>query len=312
MPTPAHAPAWRHGLQVFERGWLSSNNVLLHGEPGEGAVLVDASHTLHAAQTVAMLHAALGPERLDRVVNTHLHSDHCGGNAALQRAFGCRIEIPPGLHGAAQAWDAHALSHGSTGQTCERFIPEGVLSPGEVLAVGGRRWLALGAPGHDPHSLMLFDEREGVLISADALWGNGFGVVFPELDGEPGFDDVAAVLNLIERLSPRHVIPGHGAPFDDVTEALARARRRLAGFHADPARHLQHGARVLLKYHLMELREQDEAALREWIAATPLLGQVWQRLGRPEGTVAAWGERVVQSLVDSGALARRGRTVADA
>ncbi len=312
MPTPAHAPAWRHGLQVFERGWLSSNNVLLHGEPGEGAVLVDASHTLHAAQTVAMLHAALGPERLDRVVNTHLHSDHCGGNAALQRAFGCRIEIPPGLHGAAQVWDAHALSHGSTGQTCERFIPDGVLSPGEVLAVGGRRWLALGAPGHDPHSLMLFDEREGVLISADALWGNGFGVVFPELDGEPGFDDVAAVLNLIERLSPRHVIPGHGAPFYDVTEALARARRRLAGFHADPARHLQHGARVLLKYHLMELREQDGADLREWIAATPLLGQVWQRLGRPEGTVAAWGERVVQSLVDSGALARRGRTVADA
>ncbi|MFN9744949.1 MAG: MBL fold metallo-hydrolase [Betaproteobacteria bacterium] len=311
-PITPHSSGWRHGLQVFERGWLSSNNVLLHGEAGEGAVLVDASHTLHAGQTVAMVHAALGAERLDRVVNTHLHSDHCGGNAALKRAFGCRLGIPPGLHDAAQAWDAHALSHGSTGQTCERFAPDGMLAPGEVLAVGGRRWLALRAPGHDPHSLMLFDEREGVLISADALWGNGFGVVFPELDGEPGFDDVAAVLDLIGRLAPRHVIPGHGAPFDDVAEALARARRRLAGFRADPVRHLQHGARVLLKYHLMEVREQDDAALRGWIAATPLLGQVWQRLGCPEGAVAAWGERVVQSLVDSGALVRRGHLVADA
>jgi glyoxylase-like metal-dependent hydrolase (beta-lactamase superfamily II) len=312
MPITANAQGWRRGLQVFERGWLSSNNVLLHGEPGEGAVLVDTSHTLHAAQTVAMLRLALGAERLGRVVNTHLHSDHCGGNAALQRAFDCRIEIPPGLQGAAQVWDAHALSHDSTGQICERFTPDGVLQPGAWLLVGGRRWLALAAPGHDPHSLMLFDEREGVLLSADALWGNGFGVVFPELDGEPGFDDVAAVLDLIESLAPRHVIPGHGAPFDDVSGALARARRRLAGFHAEPVRHLQHGARVLVKYHLMELGEQKAAALREWTLATPLLRQVWQRLGCPEGSLAAWGERVVQSLVDSGALARRGDNLIDA
>jgi len=136
--------------------------------------------------------------------------------------------------------------------------------------------------------------------------------VFPELEGEPGFDDVAAVLDLIERLDACHVIPGHGAPFDDVAEALARARRRLAGFHADPQRHLQHGARVLVKYHLMEVREQSWPALRAWIVATSLLGQVWERLGRPERDLEAWGERVVQSLLDGGALQRRGELIADA
>jgi glyoxylase-like metal-dependent hydrolase (beta-lactamase superfamily II) len=308
LPSASTAPA----LQVFERGWLSSNNVLLRGEPGEGAVLIDASHSLHAAQTVAIMHAALGPEPLHRIVNTHLHSDHCGGNAALQRAFNCRIAIPPGLASAAAAWDAEALSHGSTGQTCERFVHDEILAPGAVLEVGGMRWQALAAPGHDPHSLMLFDDEAGVLISADALWRNGFGVVFPELDGEPGFDDVAAVLDLIERLAPRRVIPGHGEPFEDVADALARARRRLAGFHADPARHLQHGARVLVKYHLMEVRAQDALALRTWVDSTPLLHTVWQRLGEPEGSVAAWTERVVQALVDNGALARRDGVVHDA
>ena len=40
------------GLTVLQRGWLSSNNVLIHPTPGEpGAVLVDASHVNHAAQT---------------------------------------------------------------------------------------------------------------------------------------------------------------------------------------------------------------------------------------------------------------------
>jgi glyoxylase-like metal-dependent hydrolase (beta-lactamase superfamily II) len=304
--------AWNDGLRVFERGWLSSNNVLLHGEPDEGAVLVDASHTLHAAQTVAMTHAALGRETLVRVVNTHLHSDHCGGNAALQREFGCGIHIPPGLFPSAREWDTDALSHATTGQTCERFEPAGVIAPGDVLQVGRRRWQALAAPGHDPHSIMLFDERAGVLMSADALWQNGFGVVFPELDGEPGFAEVGAVLDLIDELAPRQVIPGHGAPFSDVTEALSRARRRLAGFHADPQRHLQHGARVLMKYHLMEARSQPWPDLRDWLSTTPLMATVWQRLGRPEKELTTWGQGVLRSLVDSGALAWRDGVVHDA
>ena len=75
------------GLTILERGWLSSNNVLLHGG-GAGAVLIDASHALHGEQTVALVRQALAGEPLRRVVNTHLHSDHCGGNAALARAFG--------------------------------------------------------------------------------------------------------------------------------------------------------------------------------------------------------------------------------
>ena len=43
------------GLRVFERGWLSSNNLLIHAAPGEpGAVLVDTGHVNHAPQTVAL------------------------------------------------------------------------------------------------------------------------------------------------------------------------------------------------------------------------------------------------------------------
>jgi glyoxylase-like metal-dependent hydrolase (beta-lactamase superfamily II) len=302
------------GVSVFERGWLSSNNILLHGRgDGEPAVLVDASHCLHGEQTLALLRHALRPgETLRQVVNTHLHSDHCGGNAALQRAFGVRIVIPPGEAEAVARWDEVALSYRATGQRMERFVHDALLSPGEALRVGGRTWTALAAPGHDPHSLILFDADDGVLISADALWADGFGVVFPELDGERAFDDVAAVLSLIERLAPRLVVPGHGAPFADVDQALARARSRLARFVAEPARHARHGAKVLLKYHLLEERTQALPALRAWWSATPLVHRVWQRLGHPDGSVAAWGERLVDELVASGALARRGDRILDA
>jgi glyoxylase-like metal-dependent hydrolase (beta-lactamase superfamily II) len=150
-----------------------------------------------------------------------------------------------------------------------------------------------------------------VLISADALWQNGFGVVFPELDGDAAFDDVARVLDLIESLPVRWVIPGHGAPFDDVAGALQRARSRLAGFRANPARHHRHAAKVLLKYHLMEERRQPLAELREWLQLTPLLQSVWVELGRPQGALAAWCEQLLQEMLAGGVLVLRGDVVRD-
>ena len=34
--------------------------------------------------------------------------------------------------------------------------------------------------GHDPHSVILFEPQDRILISADALWEAGFGVIFPD------------------------------------------------------------------------------------------------------------------------------------
>lgn len=302
-----------HGLTVLERGWLSSNNILIHAAAGEaGAVLVDASHVNHAAQTVALVRHALRGSRLDRVVNTHLHSDHCGGNATLQREFGVPVIVPPGSADAVRAWDAAGLTFDAAGQRCERFEVAGTMSPGDHFIAGDRRWDVLPAPGHDPDSVMLFDAGNGVLISADALWERGFGVVFPEIAGEPGFDDVGSVLDAIERLPVRVVVPGHGAPFDDVTAALARARSRLAAFQADPARHARHAAKVLIKYHLMEVQQQSMDDLLRWAAATPMLVALWGRHGLGESeSPAAWCERFVLELARAAVLSLRDGVVSD-
>jgi glyoxylase-like metal-dependent hydrolase (beta-lactamase superfamily II) len=302
-----------HGLTVLERGWLSSNNVLIHPAPGEpGAVLVDASHVNHAAQTVALVRHALGGAPLARIVNTHLHSDHCGGNAALREAFGAPVFLPPGLLRAVQAWDSAVLTYDDIGQRCARFVADGEIEAGSAFVAGGRTWEVLAAPGHDPDSVMLFDRAYGVLISADALWQDGLGVIFPELDGRSGFGEAQAVLALIESLPVRVVIPGHGAPFTDVAAALARARSRLAAQQADPARHARHAVKVLVKYHLMEEGRESEADFAAWASRTPLLERVWARSGRGyAGTALQWAQRLADELVNSGALIREGGVLAD-
>lgn len=82
------------------------------------------------------------------------------------------------------------------------------LSIGQQIHQGEHCWHVLAAPGHDPHSVVLFDSQEGILLSADALWASGFGVVFPELEGIDAFDAVADTLSLIESLPVSMVVPG--------------------------------------------------------------------------------------------------------
>ena len=301
------------GLAVFERGWLSSNNILVHAAPGEaGALLVDTSHVNHAEQTLALVRHELAGRALAGIANTHLHSDHCGGNALLQRVFGVPLALPPGQADAVSAWDEDALSYRLTGQRMDPFEHQSLLLPGQPVLAGGRAWEPIPAAGHDPHLMMLFDRANGVLLSADALWENGFGLVFPELSGEPGFDAVQAALDLIAGLPVKVVVPGHGRPFDDVAAAIERSRQRLQGMRRDPSRHARHALKVLLKYHLMEEREQPLQALLDWAEATPLLQGLWQRFA-PTGVVNArqWIESGLQELLAAGALRLDGQRVLD-
>ena len=311
---PAPHPALE-GITVLERGWLSSNNVVLPAAEGEaGATVVDTGHSLHAGQTLALLRHVLGQAPLARIVNTHLHSDHCGGNATLQAAFGAQVLVPPGQADELRRWDETRLSHGLTGQRLDRFGADAVVSPGEVLEAGGLRLEVLPAPGHDPDSVMLFEPRRGLLLSADALWEHGFGVVFPEVVGEPGFGDVERVLDAIAALPVALVVPGHGAPFTDVAAALGRARERLQGFRREPARHARHAAKVLLKYHVMEQGTQAREVLLQWATGTPLMQGLWQRFGAvpAAGSAEAWVQGLLDDLLRSGALREQDGQVVDA
>lgn len=304
MPEPIVLPT---GVSVFERGWLSSNNILFVGRGG--TALVDSGYHTHSSQTVELVRGALGTRSLDRIFNTHLHSDHCGGNAALQAAFAhAKTFVPPGQAAHVSDWNAEALSYIPTGQHCPQFRLDGLLSPGMELELGDAIWQVHSAPGHDPHSVILFEPMDRVLISADALWQNGFGIVFPELEGEHAFSEVAATLALIESLAPRIVIPGHGMVFGDVNNALTLARRRLDAFIASPHKHAQHAAKVLLKFKLLQQQSLTYEELAQWATDTAYFYLVHGRYFS-EWKVRAWIAWLAEELVRTGAARREGEFI---
>jgi glyoxylase-like metal-dependent hydrolase (beta-lactamase superfamily II) len=153
--------------------------------------------------------------------------------------------------------------------------------------------------------VILFEPASRTLVSADALWERGFGVVFPELDGDDGFDEVAATLDVIESLKPTAVIPGHGAPFADVATALATARARLDGFVASPHKHRAYAAKVMLKFKLLEAQTMSRDQLLAWALGTDYLARLFAY--QFEGQSLAQGlDALVQDLVRSGAATQQG------
>lgn len=302
-------PGFPPGMQVLERGWLSSNSVLFSGP--DGTALVDSGYWTHAPTTLALVSQALGGRALDRLLNTHLHSDHCGGNAALQAAYpALRTSIPPGLADAVARWDSEALGYEPTGQQCPRFHFVDLLVPGREVRLGDRMWQVHAAPGHDPDAVVLFEPASRTLISADALWEDGFGVIFPELDGESAFGDVAATLDLIDRLAPRWVVPGHGRPFEYGAAVLARARERLGRFVADPASHARHAAKVLIKFKLLDCRSIARETLHAWVAGTSCLASIHARAGGGQ-PLRGWVDDLLAQLERSGAARAAGETIHD-
>ncbi|CAH1745970.1 MBL fold metallo-hydrolase [Thauera humireducens] len=288
-------------VQVFERGWLSANNVLLFD--GGEATLVDSGYVTHAGQTVALVGAALDGRRLGRLINTHSHSDHIGGNASVQRAFGCTITVPAGMAQAVRHWDEAALLLSTAAQHGERFEADATLAPGDRFVAGELEWQAIAAPGHDMDALAYYNAEHRILMSGDALWRDGFGILFADVLGTgDGLGEARRTLEGIGRLAVDRVIPGHGAPFTEFDDALERAFARLQAFEADGARMARNAIRACITFKLLDVRSIALDDLPRHLDETPLYREANRRfLGLDADALAGW---LVKELERAG-VARR-------
>jgi len=288
-------------LLFFERGWLSSNSLMQLDQDGQ-SMLVDTGYVAHEQQTLALVQQALkGKHQLTHLVNTHLHSDHCGGNHILQKFYpSIQTHIPALDADAVDGWDESRLTYLPTGQHCKPFRSDHSLVSGACIEFGNRQWEIHACPGHDDHAVMLYEPQDRILISGDALWENGFGVVFPEFEGDGGFDRVEESLNLIKVLDPRLVVPGHGRVFSDVTTALQRAHSRLTQFRKSPQSHDEYAAKVLIKFKLLEWQSIEREHFLAWADKNAYLISLFTK-SQTTANYKDWLEQVLKQLQAAGA-----------
>lgn len=287
-------------VRVIIRDWLNANHIVLIGR--QRTVLIDSGYGRDTAQTLSRVDKVLAGRPLDWLVNTHCHSDHMGGNAAVRNAHRCRVSIPRDEAPLIDAWDEQALWLSYADQRCERFSFDDTVAPGDVLDWGDLQWRAIAAPGHDMGALMFHCEQERLLITGDALWENGFGVLLPGPEREERLAATRRTLESIARLDVGTVIPGHGHPFSNVAEALERSLRRLEAFERDELRMARHVLKVMFVFSLLDRQCLPLSRIPEYLATVPLYADFNARYFQLND--AALAEMIVGELERAGAVTK--------
>ena len=258
-------------IAFIERDWLSANHVLFRDDNGaDSATLIDTGYGKFNDVTLEKVSSVLdtwSDASLDRIINTHIHSDHIGGNMELQRTYrGCSITVPADEQMALVNWDAPEQMLSYADQEAERFAWDDVIEPGQQIQLGGESWQSIATPGHDMGSLVFYSPRLRILISADALWEHSSGFVPPQaVDPKPLAAQRATFKRLAE-LDVALVIPGHGPMFTDYSGALKRAGEKLELFANDDLRIAKSVVKGMFIYSMMWRGSMPLNELPEYVA----------------------------------------------
>lgn len=222
---------------------------------------------------VAALLAALGEERVTRILVTHTHRDHSPAAAPLAAATGAPT-LGFGPHGAGREEDgAAAVEEGAD----RDFVPDLRLADGDRIEGAGWTLAALWTPGHTSNHLCFALEQERALFTGDHVMGWSTSVVVPP-DG-----DMGRYIASLERVAAREdavLWPTHGPPvrrpraFVEALIAHRRAREAailgclaegsgripeiVARLYAHVDSRLHPAAARSVHAHLLDLRRRGE------------------------------------------------------
>lgn len=215
-------------LFFVERGYLSANHFVLRSE---APVLIDTAYVSAFGETQARL-SELGVRIGDvrRIVSTHSHCDHVGGNRRIQDASGCEVAMHPAGRHFADRRDDWSTWWRYYDQEAEFFRCTESLADGEILPVGPHEFRVLHTPGHSSDGIVLYHPKEKILLSSDTLWERDIAVMTVRVEGSRAMFAHLESLEKLEALDVRMVFPGHGRPFSDMKAAIDRSRSRIRGF----------------------------------------------------------------------------------
>ena len=191
------------------------------------------------------------------IIVTHIHPDHFGLAERLVAESGARLSMHrlEAIHVGAryeytrtlieemEAWlrvngvppdELVAMSEGSLLMVARvgKRQPDTVLEGGELLAWFPYRFEVVWTPGHSAGLICLYEPQAQVLVSSDHVLER----ISPHIGlhtqsfGNP-LGDYLSSLQLVRGLPVQTILPGHGAPFDDlpgrVDALLQHHERRL-------------------------------------------------------------------------------------
>jgi glyoxylase-like metal-dependent hydrolase (beta-lactamase superfamily II) len=183
---------------------FQQNCSLLVCEQSGQAALVDPGGDLEVVL------AAIGKSgaRLEKILLTHGHIDHCGATAELQQRLGLPVEGP---HVDDQFWidrlpqQASQFGFGAV----QSFVPDRWLEAGDEVCFGDVSMQVRHCPGHTPGHVIFFNQTSRLAFVGDVLFKGSIGRTdFPRGDLPTLIDSI--ITQLWPLGDDVTFVPGHG------------------------------------------------------------------------------------------------------
>jgi len=253
-------------LFFIERGYLNSNHFVYRSEQ---PVLIDTGYISDFAITERLIEdigVKLAQTRL--IINTHTHCDHIGGNSIIQDRSGCDIALHKVGKYFMDTGDDWSPWWRYFGQEAGFFACTIALDDGDLISVGPYEFQVLHTPGHASDGIVLYNRKEKVLISGDALWEDDIPTITMRVEGSTCLFDLLSSFEKLESLDVEIVYPGHGRPFSDFKEAISKSKAKARDF----LNHREKTGDSLLKkitiYTLLMHRQVDEETFFDHLMGT--------------------------------------------
>jgi len=220
---------------------------------------------------------AMGAKKIDKILLTHIHSDHCGGALALRKRCGAKLGI-------------HRSRKGYLGGEDFQY------DDNDRISFGDGELNVLHTPGHESGHCCFYESDERVLFSGDNILGYGTAVIHPP-DG-----NMTDYLKSLERLlgfDISLILPGHGPLVgkpeakireyikhrlereQQVIAALRQGRETIGDvtqtIYVDVSAALRRVAEFSVQAHLEKLMREGQSAVvlqrtEQWIGVNLITG----------------------------------------
>jgi glyoxylase-like metal-dependent hydrolase (beta-lactamase superfamily II) len=217
---------------------LRGNVVALEGSGGniavltgrDGKVLVDAGIAVSRPQLATAL-AAIGPEPVTELINTHWHFDHANGNEWLHELGpeilaheNTRKHLSNMVRVEDWDYDFPPLSAGA--------LPTDVFADERVLKRNGTTLsLKHYGPAHTDSDISVRFVEADILHTGDTYWNGSYPFIDYSTGGSIDGSIRAADANLAATTDTAIIVPGHGPPVSN-RSGLQEFRDMLVGIRA--------------------------------------------------------------------------------
>ena len=143
-------------------------------------------------------------DTVKRIINTHYHFDHIGGNGYFT---GAEIWIHEADSSVLENGDPETSVAEFFGGKMHKMKISRKLKDGDKIVLGSSEFEIVHVPGHTPGSICLYDKKQKLLITGDTVFSNGIGR--SDLEGGD-FEQLKKSLEKLSKMDIQKILPGHG------------------------------------------------------------------------------------------------------